>query len=91
MKKTKRFEIELKIVNELRRRFEEKKTNSLVLNMKNGKNIEVRKLPTFKLSYERYAVTSLGYGYIKSEKECYYGEVDGLDGVAELIMKISKM
>ena len=48
MKRAERFGIELKIVDELRKRFNNQKTNSLVLNMKNGNNIEVRKLPTFK-------------------------------------------
>ena len=91
MKRTKRFEIELKIVDELRKRFDAQKTNSIVLNMKNGRNIEVRKLPTWKLSYERYEVVSLGYGYVKTNNEVYYGETEGLDGVAEIIMKISKM
>lgn len=90
MKRAERFGIELKIVDELRKRFNNQKANSLVLNMKNGKNIEVRKLPTFNLSYERYEVVSLGYGYIKSSNEMYYGEAEGLDGVAEIIMKISK-
>ena len=90
MKRIERFGIELKIVDELRKRFNNQKTNILVLNMKNGKNIEVRKLPTFNLSYERYEVVSLGYGYIKSRNEMYYGEAEGLDGVAEIIMKISK-
>lgn len=91
MKRTKRFEIELKIVDELRKRFDAQKTNSIVLNMKNGRNIEVRKLPTWKLSYEKYEVVSLGYGYVKTNNEVYYGEAEGLDGVAEIIMKISKM
>ena len=91
MKRTERFELELKIVDELRKRFNAKKTNSIVLNMKNGRNIEVRKLPTWKLSCERYAVVSLGYGYIKLKNESYYGEAEGLDGVAEIIMKISRL
>ena len=91
MKRTKRFEIELKIVEVLRKKFEIAGTDTIVLNMKNGRNLEVRKLPTYKLSYERYAVVSLGYGYIKSKNETYYGEAEGLDGVAEIIMKISKL
>lgn len=91
MKRAERFEIELKIAEELRKRFLNQKTNTIVLNMKNGKNVEVRKLPTYeKLSYERYEVVSIGYGYIKSSNETYYGEAEGLDGVAEIIMKIAK-
>ena len=91
MKRTKRFEIELKIVEVLRKKFEIAGTNTIVLNMKNGRNLEVRKLPTYKLSYDRYEVVSLRYGYIKSKNETYYGEAEGLDGVAEIIMKISRL
>lgn len=89
MTKAKRFEIELKIVEELRKRFESQKTNSIVLKMKSGKTIEVRKLPNWKMTnFDRYEVVSIGYGYIKLSNEAYYGTAEGLDEVASIIMKI---
>ncbi len=90
MTRAQRFNVELKIIEELRKRFTNEKSNVIVLNLKNGKNIEVKKLPTFNLSYERYEIVSLGYDYCKLNNKTYYGETEGLDGVAEIIMKIAR-
>jgi hypothetical protein len=88
--RSRRFEVELKIVEEIRKRFQNQKTDCLFLNMKNGKEIEIKKLPTWNMSSERYRVTSFGYDYVSKNKS-FYGEAEGLDGVAEIILRVSKL
>ena len=85
--RSEKYGLELKIVEALRRKFETTKTNTIVLQMKCGKNIEVTKMPGYGLSdIQSYEVCSLGYHYISNGK--YYGEVEGLDGVASILMNI---
>ena len=85
--RSKKYSLELKIVEELRRRFEIIKTNTIVLKLKCGKNVEVTKMPGYGLSdIESYEVCSIGYHYIPNG--IYYGNAEGLDGVARILMNI---
>lgn len=85
--RSEKYSLELKIVEALRKKFKTAKTNSIVLQMKCGKNIEVTKIPGYGLSnIQSYEVCSLGYHYISNGE--YYGEVEGLDGVARILMNI---
>jgi hypothetical protein len=81
------YSLELKIVGALKRKFETTKTNTILLQMKCGKNIEVTRIPGYGLSDIRsYEVCSLGYHHIPTGR--YYGEAEGLDGVARILMNI---
>lgn len=86
-KKCKEYDLELKIVEELRKRFQNVKSNTVLLQMKCEGNIEVTKIPGYGLSeVQSYEVCSLGYRY--TSNGAYYGEVEGLDGVARILMNI---
>lgn len=82
-RKSRRFELQLRIVAELNRRFEEARVNDLFLDMKNGNAIVIHRLPTWNMSTDRYSVTDL-IGKV------YYGEGNCLEDVAEIIMGISR-
>lgn len=85
--RSKKYILELKIVEALRRKFETTKTNTIILKMKCGKNVEVTKMPGYGLSdIGFYEVCSIGYHYIHDGR--YYGNAEGLDGVARILMNI---
>jgi hypothetical protein len=80
-----------RIVEELTKRFAAKKNNGLFLQMKNGINVEVIKLPTSGLSDEAYEVVSSGYYDCPSLKKVYYGDATSLEGVAKILLQIRDM
>lgn len=85
--KSEKYDLELKVVGALKRKFETTKTNSILLQMKCGKNVEVTKIPGYGLSgIQSYEVCSLGYHHMPNGR--YYGETEGLDGVARILMNI---